>query len=512
MDKLLQGDSETIEYLITQERNNPKRKQAEVAERYYDYDHDILKHRIFYINDNDQLAEDEYASNITIPHPFFTEIVDQSVNTLLSDLPELYTEDETYQAYLEEYWDADTHVFLQEMIEGASIKSEEYAFVKQIAGDEETTRVTFQVSDSMQTFEVIDDTGDVIAHVRFYTKNLIRDDKETPVEHCEVWTDETVTFYVKNEDNDWVLNENVKPNPRSHVLAEDVTENGEKVLLGKSFGHSPFFKLKNNKRGKTDLEPIKDLIDDYDLMNAMMSNNLQDYSEAIYVVKGYEGDDLSKLRQNLKGKGVAGVAEEGDVDLKTYNIPVEGRIKKMEHDKQNIYKFGMAFDSTAISDSQGNVTNVQILAGYSLLMMKLNKKESYLRTLIDWMLEVITEDINRRFGTAYDYSDIEVIIERETMVNRLENAQIEKHEEETRQLKISTLLDVAVFLPQEKVLREICEILELEWEEVENLLKQEAYLPSLAGVGDEEITEEEGDEEDGEDEQVGAGDREDIST
>lgn len=133
-------------------------------------------------------------------------------------------------------------------------------------------------------------------------------------------------------------------------------------------------------------------------------------------------------------------------------------------------------------------------------MMKLNKKETYLRTLIDWMLELITEDINRRYNTDYNHRDIDVIIERETMANREENANIDKTEQETKQLQLTMIMDVAMFLPQEKVLREICNILELDWEEVQKLLLEQMALPSLQGVGD----------EDDEAEPVGDGDRGDL--
>lgn len=486
MSAILNGDSKAIDTAINQEKQSNKREQATIAEQYYDYEHDILSNTIYYLNDNDQLVEDEFASNIRIPHPFFTEIVDQGVSTELSKPVELNTDDEIYTGYLEEYWGTETHLFLQEMVEGASKKGKEYAYIRQTAGTPETSRITFQVSDSLQTFEVIDETGDVIAVIRYYTKDLIRKDKVQEVDHCEVWTKEGVMFYVKNEEKEWIVNTNISPNPRPHILGEKADEEtGEKIQLGKSYGRIPFFKLKNNKKEKTDLEPIKELIDDYDLMNAFMSNDLQDYRGAIYVTKGYQGDDLSKLRLNVKSKGVIGVDSDGDFDMKTYNVPVEGRIKKMETDKKNIYKFGMAFDSTAISDSQGNVTNVQIMAGYSLLMMKLNKKEAYLRTLIDWMLELVTEDINRRYGANFDHRDIEVTIHRELMINKEENATIEKTEAETKQIKLAAVLDIAAYLPQEKILHEICDILELDWEEVKQMLIEEVALPSLVGVGDE---------------------------
>ncbi|WP_423189434.1 phage portal protein [Alkalibacterium sp. f15] len=496
---IITGDVKALEQAIEADKHSYDKENAEAAQRYYDYEHDILSNKIYFMNDNEQLVEDKYASNIKIPHPFFTEIVSQSVSTELANGVKLKVEDEEFQVLLEEYWDEDIQLFLQEMLEGASIKGKEYAYVRQLPGEMQTSRISFQVSDSLQTFTITDESGDVVGVVRYYTKPMLRDDKQVEVEHAEVWTSENVTFYLKNKDNAFIINPDKSPNPRSHILAEQKGEDGKPVLLGKSFGRIPFRKLKNNKKEKTDLEPIKELIDDYDLMNAFMSNNLQDYSGAIYVTKGYN-DDVSKLRMNVRSKGGINVDEDGAFDMKTYDIPVDGRVKKMELDKRNIYKFGMAFDSTAISDSSGSVTNVQIMAGYSLLMMKLSKKEAHLKTLIDWMIELITEDINRRYSAAYDHRDIEVIIERETMVNRLENVQIEKTEAETKQLKLTALLDIAMFLPQEKVLREICDIVELDWNEIEAMLLEDVSLPSLQGVGD----------ENGDDEQVGEGDRSDI--
>lgn len=487
MEDILNGDSNAIEEAINREKLNPQREQAEIGDRYYNYKHDILENSIYYINDNDQLVEDPYASNIRIPHAFFTEIVEQSVSTLLSNPVNLETEDEGYKKALEEYWGVETQLFLKEAIEEASKKGKEFAYARQTGGRPEESRITFQLSDSLQTFEVYDETGDVVAVVRFYSKDLLRNDALTSVEHCEIWTKDNVTYYIKNEDYEWELNQNVRPNPRPHILAETSDkETDERILLGKSYGRIPFFKLKNNKKERTDLEPIKDAIDDYDLMNAFMSNNLQDYQGAIYVTKGFPGDDISKLKINARGKGAINVGEDGDFDLKTYNIPVDGRVKKMDLDKENIYKFGMAFDSSQVSDNSGNVTNVQIMAGYSLLMMKLKKKEQYLRMLIDWMLELITEDINRRQGTAYNHSDVEVIIEPELTVNKHELEEIERLKAETKQLKVNTLLDVASFLPQEKVLRELCDILELDWEEVEKLLLEEVAQSLITDVPEEE--------------------------
>ncbi len=69
------------------------------------------------------------------------------------------------------------------------------------------------------------------------------------------------------------------------------------------------------------MKPIKALIDDYDLMNCFLSNNLQDFAEAMYVVSGFQGDDLSKLRQNVKAKKVVGTGSDGGIGYQNSHDP-----------------------------------------------------------------------------------------------------------------------------------------------------------------------------------------------
>lgn len=456
---------------IEADSTSTTKQKAREGVRYYNYDHDILKNRIFYIDDNGLLKEDRHASNVKIPHAFFTELVDQKVQYLLSKPVELVTEDAQLDEYLEEYYDTETQLFLQEMVEGTSLKGIEYAYARTNAQD----RLTFQVSDSLKTFTVYDDMNVAQRIIRYYTKDIYREGKNETVTFAEVWDEEEVHFYLTDKHGNYQLDER-ELNPRPHVVATGADEK----ILKRSYETLPFFKVANNKNHKTDLEPIKALIDDYDLMAAYLSNNLQDFAEAIYVVKGFQGDDLSKLRQNIKAKKTVGVGTDGGVDIKTVNIPVEARTTKLDIDEQAIYRFGMGFNSSQISDSNGTVTNVAIQSGYSLLNMKVNKAEVRLRTLIAWMNQMIIDDINRRHSTNYTVNDIlEVVMERETMTDKKENAEIEQLEANTKLLIVQSILAVAPRLNDESTLQLICEQFDLDWEDVQLLIAEEDYTPGL---------------------------------
>lgn len=471
--KYLFSDSMTVlatalNKAIDNDKNSQAKDKARTGERYYNFEHDILRNRIFYIDDNDVVREDKDASNVKIPHAFFTEQVDQKVQYLLSNPVEATVEDETFQTYLNEYYDEDMQLFLQEVTEGASKKGFEYAYARTNADD----KLCFQVSDSLQTFTVEDDEGNKRI-IRYYDKDKTVEGKNTTVTVAEVWDDKQVTFFITDKNKRFEFDDSRELNPRPHVVAKDA----KGQLLKRNMGQIPFYRLSNNKQERTDLEPIKALIDDYDLMAAFLSNNLQDFADAIYVVKGFMGDDLSKLRQNIKAKKTVGVGADGGVDIQTVEIPVEARKTKLEIDKDAIYKFGMAFDSTQIGD--GNITNVVIKSRYALLDMKCNKAEVRLRAMLKWINEMIVTDINRRFSTAYKASDIEITITRETMVNENDIYLNEKVQAETKAVIIQSILAAAPRLDDESVLKLICEQYELGWEEVQKLLEEQEYTSGL---------------------------------
>ena len=139
--------------------------------------------------------------------------------------------------------------------------------------------------------------------------------------------------------------------------------------------------------------PIKDLIDDYDLMSCGLSNNIQDTNEALYVVKGFQGDNLDELMLNIKSKKHIGVDEEGDVEIRTVDIPYQARQTKLDLDEKNIYRFGMGFNSAQLGD--GNVTNIVIKSRYALLDLKCNKLEIRLKQFKDRFCAIVLGILDR---------------------------------------------------------------------------------------------------------------------
>ena len=163
-----------------------------------------------------------------------------------------------------------------------------------------------------------------------------------------------------------------------------------------------------------------------------------------------------------------GVDENGGVEFKTVDIPYEARKIKLELDEKNIYRFGMGFNSAQLGD--GNITNIVIKSRYALLDLKCNKLEIRLKQFMRKILKIVLAEINEVNETDYKQKDVYFKFEREVMTNANDNASIEKTDAETEQVKINTLLNLASTFDNETIVKNICDVLDIDYEEIKNKL------------------------------------------
>ena len=443
--------------LINEDKTSEKKLFARTGLKYYEGEHDILNYKIYYYDGDGNIQEDKFKSNIRISHPFFTELVDQQVqymlsgenNPIRSDLPELQTE-------LDGYFDDDFYSELYELLIGTISKGFEYMY----AVSDTDGRTRFECADSMGVVEVrAKDTDDGCEYFIFWYIDRI-DKGRKKITRVQVWDKENVYFYVQVRDGELLTDDTVEINPRPHTIFTD--EKGRQS--GKGFGFIPFFRLDNGRKQFSDLKPIKALIDDYDLMACSLSNNLQDFTDALYVVSGFQGDNLDEMIQNLKSKKTIGVDDEGGVEIRTVDIPYQARQTKLDLDEKNIYRFGMGFNSAQIGD--GNITNVVIKSRYALLDLKCNKLEIRLKQFLRKLIQIVLDEINKNNETDYQQKDVYFNFEREVMTNASDNAQIEKTDAEKQQVQINTILSLANVLDDETVVQSICDILDISYEDI----------------------------------------------
>lgn len=452
--------------LIQEDAASKKKQYARTGQAYYEGDHDIKNYTLYYFDAEGQAKVDTNRANIKISHPFLTELVDQKVQyTLSGEEPFIKSDDPELQTHLDSYFNEneDFTAELYELLTGASAKGFDYMYAYKNAEN----KTAFQCADSIGVVEVrAKDTDDNCEYVIYWYIDRIDKGQKT-IKRIQVWDAHQTYFYVSAEEGRLEKDASQEVNPRPHTLYRK-KEGGE--LYYEDYGFIPFFRLDNNKKQFSDLKPVKHLIDDYDLMACGLSNNLQDASEYLVVVKGFQGDKLDELIQNVKTKKHIGVNGEngGGVDFKTVDIPYEARKEKLEIDKEGIYKYGEGFDSSKTGD--GNITNVVILSRYSALDMKYTKFIIRVKQFLRKLIKVVLSEINAEEGTDYQMKDVYFNFKPEPIANAKENAEIALIEAQRKQVEVNIYLGLVPVLGNELVVQNICEIMQLDYDDIKGKL------------------------------------------
>lgn len=464
-----------IAFFIQEDNSSARKAQARVGERYYEGKHDILNYKLFYYDAEGEIQEDKTRSNVKISHPFFTELVDQESQYILngdkfvkSDIPELQTE-------LDKVFSDDFISELTETITSTISKGFGYMYCYKDKND----NFKFENADAMGVVEVrAKDTDDNCKYVIYWY--IDRNTKaQKKIKRIQVWDDKQIYFYTQSDDGAIVEDDTEEYNPRPHIVYRNSTD--DKSLYYDTLGFIPFFRLDNNRKQLSGLEPIKSLIDDYDLMACGLSNNITDSTEAYFVVSGFQGDNLDELITNLKTKKHIAVDGGGGVDMKTVNIPYEARATKLALDETNIYRFGMGFNSAQLGD--GNITNVVIKSRYALLDLKCNKLEKNLRKFLREMIQIVLDDLNKTNNTDYQQKDVYFDFKREVITNASDNANIKKIEADTKAVEINLILGLKGVIDDETVIKMICEQLDIDYDDVKNKLPINEVQDSYGAMG-----------------------------
>lgn len=464
-----------IKTFMDSDAASTKKRLAKVGLRYYEGNHDINNYRIFFFDADGKLQEDKTKSNIRISHPFFKLLTDQQAQYMLSakdgfvksDIPELQTELDAYFNDNESF-----AAELYELLVGCISKGFEYMY----AYKDENDRTAFQTADSIGVVEVREkETDDGCAYVIYwYIERIGKDNKK--IKRIQVWDKSQTVFYCQEDDGQIELDKSIEINPRPHILYK---KDGDTSTYYEDYGVIPFFRLDNGKKQTSGVKPIKDLIDDYDLMNAGLSNNIQDTNEALYVVRGFQGDNLDELMVNIKNKKHIGVDEEGGVDIKTVDIPVEARKTKMEVDEKNIFRFGMGVNTEALKDTSAT-TSIAIKSAYANLDLKCDGLLPSLKQFMRKLLKLVLQEINDTQGTDYEQKDIYFTFDREIITNAQENAQIDLTKAQEQQARLTTILNVSTQLGDELTKQLICEALELDYDDIKDKLPVAEDDPTAA--------------------------------
>lgn len=492
-------ESKIIKELITQfNMSDVKRKMLE-GERYFRDKNDILKKDLksYTVFDqktgNKKKIVNENKSDEHIPHGFYWKQVNQK-KTYVCGKPITIT----YNAPIKGEKEQDTknaekkitnmvwnvlgtnfEKLIKNRVKEASNKGRAWLHPNYRNG-----KLVFEKYPSEECIPIYDSETQtyLTGFIHFYTIQDLTGDKPEDRMYVEYWDEKEVRYFIETKVGDTTvyLEDVTRERPECHWYREiyDNTLNNLKGVEKHSWGKVPFIEIENNEEKMTDLEPIKPLIDAYDLINSNFVNTVEDLKEIIWLINGYGAEDLLALIENLKVNGVARTNDTaGKIDAKLLSIPYEARQALLKGLKELIYEFGRAVD-TSNKDLIGQApSGVSLEFLYTDLDMKADDSIGGLTSAIYEVLWYVLQDLKMQGKIPSDINEFDFKIE-------FNKSRIFNENEKITTLNNDTILSTKTKLEKHPLCDDVdVEMQRIKDEQKEKLKMQQEIFSSFSSAG-----------------------------
>lgn len=415
---------------ITRDLQSPEKKRMQQGVDYYNEKHKILNATANEIEIDGKKQIIPNASNFKIIHNLHTKLLDQKRDYLTSK-GVLFTYDEAItddqKNFLKQHLGKYFNKSIRSLVLGSGNKSVEWLhyFI------DEDGHFDSVVVPAEQVIAFYDGKYDRFLSmiIRYYKVEItnVETGVKKKINRAEVWTEKDVTYYIETAGGTYVKDPEEPVNPRPHGIKGDFLENEDKTEMLEdeifSWLKVPFIPLYNNPAKKTDLQPIKSLIDLYDILISTGANTIIDIQEAIWEVKGAEGEKASQLLEKLLKYKLINVEGEAGAGIKGHqlDIPWDARKDLLEKTKESIYEQGRGVNMS--QDKLGNSpSGISLEFLYNDLDTKCNEVELSLDELIEEFLIALTSYYNMNNEDKIDYELISWTIPRSRVIDGSDGA------------------------------------------------------------------------------------------
>jgi len=408
-----------IKSLITHHLGCAQYKMMVEGEKYYRAKNPAIMSRKQYVYAEQEgvpvLVEDVYKANNKMPSSFLKIQVDQKVNYSVGQPVKFEADDvEGLEETLGKKWGKS----LKKIAKSAAKKSVGWGLVN-INAKGEFEVVPIPSEQVIAVYKEMD--GESLEYaVRFYETTMLsqKTGEFKTTTQVEVWDAELVTFYRRNVDTDLyeLMRFEDAQNPRYHFSADTVYGETTVEKKGLSWGAVPFVPLYNNDEELYDLQPIKAYVDVYDIVQSDFANNLEDFQDVYWILKGYQGTSLTEFLNQVKKYKALKVGEGGDAHAETVEVPYQARQAALQELETAIYKFGMAVDPSSVMG--GSLTNVHIRAMFANLDLKASDFEQQVKDFVDKVIPFV--NVYRASKGQKPVELWDVVFDRSLIINEVE--------------------------------------------------------------------------------------------
>ena len=397
-------------------------KDMTKAQNYYKGKHDVLEKKRYYYDRKGVKREDDKLANNKLIHPYFTKLVNQKVNYLLSKEFSIQVDGDDAQAVkfrdaLGDYFDKSFFRRLKMIGKQAIINGISWM---QVYYNEEG-KLSFKMIPSKEVIPFWHDAEhtQLDAVLRFYTilEYKSKGDKEE-ITKVEYYTEEGTWFYEIRDGRLLIDKTRVTPEQpyKGHFQSLETNEKGQEVITDRVWNKIPFIAFKYNDDEVSLLNYVKTLIDDYDYRTSNIADLIQDVPNAIKIVKGFNGTDKGEYSQNLSTYRTIFVDEKGAVEQLTSNADTACTEAHLTRLKDDLYDAGNGVNVQ--KENLDASSGVALRTRYADLDADCMSMANNFAASIEELCWFIQVDLMNELPDA-DFEEIEfdVVFNTDTMVN-----------------------------------------------------------------------------------------------
>lgn len=357
---------EFVRNAIREHKGSDFYKDAEVGERYYRQDTDILRYVKTVANHLGQKVPDIWSANNKIATNFYNYFTTQKVSYLLGN-GVTFKNDDTKKKLGKDF-----DKRMQDCATAACNGAAGFGFFNLDHVE------VFKVTEFVPLWD--EDDGGLKAGIRFWQ---IDDSKPLRATLYEL---DGYTEYIQRKNKDVAVLCNKRP--YKQIIRKSEVD-GETILDGENYPGFPIVPMWNVNR-QTDLKGSKGSIDAYELILSGLVNTADEGEMTYWVLKGLGALDndmsLVQFREHMKLIGVANLGDDENANATPHTVdpPFAASAEALNRLEKQLYKDFMALRVEDIS--AGSVTATQIRAAYEPINQKTDQFEYCVTEFINGIL------------------------------------------------------------------------------------------------------------------------------
>lgn len=195
-------------------------------------------------------------------------------------------------------------------------------------------------------------------------------------------------------------------------------ETDEEVDEGRLWDKLPFICFKFNDEELGVLTWVKDLIDNYDMIDSKTSDKMQDSPDNLLIIEGYRGTEKEAFAKNINLFRSVFVDIGGKVSSLQKTIDINAITAHLTRLRKDIYEFGGGVDGQI--ETNFPASGVALKMRFSDLDLDAKLMATHFNSAMEQLLWFICRDTEARGADALDETEVDITFNMDMTINETE--------------------------------------------------------------------------------------------